>query len=640
MRLNTLVDGLATRAGPAFVDPEVTGATLALADVRPGVLFVARRDWYGDTHGQVPAALAAGAAAALVSRPEALPAGAPGAVACPEDPTLGLLCARLFGEPTRGLRVYGVTGTKGKTTVAYLLEHLLRAVGERPAMMGTVVYRFEGASVTAANTTPDALVLQQFAADARDRGATALVLEVSSHALQIGRVAGVAFDAVGLTNLGRDHLDFHGTPAAYAEAKARLFGPCLEAARAAGKAPAAAICVDATGGAEMRGRVAPGVPVLEVARSVAAAPVDATDGAEGKPGARRWFVGAHGPPRLDGTTAALTVQATSGRFERHVVDLPLVGDHNLANAGLAVAMVAATHPDHLATLWAALADFPGVPGRLERVAPEAFVDYAHTPEAVAGTLAAVRAGTQRPLIVVLGCGGDRDRGKRPLMARAAVEGADRVILTSDNPRSEAPSAILDEMLTGIAGLAPEAAARVLRLEDRAAAIASALSHDGVVLVAGKGHERTQTIGSHVYHFDDREEVRRLWRARQASLAPDDAPLSWGLAPDEAVPGAVLGRARRRPGGLVLLGAPDADTATRARAAASARFGEASVVSGTLSEVEALLTPRHLVAIVVGPTDEAPDALFTESLDLTALSRSVTSRGPPTEASPRRVPRLP
>lgn len=638
MRLNALVDGLATRAGPALLDPEITGATLALADVRPGVLFVARRDWYGDTHGQVPAALAAGAAAALVSRAEALPTGAPGAVAFPEDPTLGLLCARLFGEPTRGLRVYGVTGTKGKTTVAYLLEHLLRAVGERPAMMGTVVYRFEGASVTAANTTPDALVLQQFAADARERGATALVLEVSSHALHIGRVAGVAFDAVGLTNLGRDHLDFHGTPAAYAEAKARLFGPCLEAARAAGKAPAAAICVDATGGLEMRGRVAPGVPVLEVSRSVAAAA--STHGGDGTPGAGRLLVGAHGPPRLDGTNAVLTVQTAPGRLERHVVDLPLVGDHNLENAGLAVAMVAATHPDHLATLWAALAGFPGVPGRLERVAPDVFVDYAHTPEAVEGTLAAVRARTERPLTVVLGCGGDRDRGKRPLMARAAVEGADRVILTSDNPRSEAPSAILDEMLTGIAGLGPEADARVLRVEDRAAAIAAALSRDGVVLVAGKGHERTQTVGAHVYHFDDREEVRRLWRAQQASIPPDDAPLSWGLAPGEAVPRAVLRQARRRPGGLVLIEAPDGETATRAGAATSARFGAAAVVSGTLTEVEALLTPRHRVAIVVGPAGEPPDAVFAESLDLGALSRLVAARGPPPEVSPRRVPRLP
>jgi len=633
MRLNALIVGLATRAGPCLDDPEITGATLSLADVRPGVLFVARRDWYGDTHTQVSAALAAGAAAALVSRPEALPAGAPGAFAEPEDPALGLLCARLFGDPTRGLRVYGVTGTKGKTTVAYLLEHLLRAVGERPAMMGTVVYRFEGSSLPASNTTPDALVLQQFAADARDRGATALVLEVSSHALQIGRVAGVAFDSVGLTNLGRDHLDFHGTAGAYADAKARLFGPCLEASRAAGKTPAAAICVGASGGLEMRARVAPGVPVIEVFRS----DEPGSAGAEHAPRVGRLLVLADGKPRLDGTTAVLTARTARGGVERAVVELPLIGDHNLENVGLAVAMVAATHPDRLAALWAALADFPGVPGRLERVAPGAFVDYAHTPEAVHGTLAAVRARTALQLTVVLGCGGDRDRGKRPLMARAAVFGADRVILTSDNPRSEVPGAILDEML---AGLAPEATRRVLCLEDRSAAIAAALADSGAVIVAGKGHERTQTVGTHVYHFDDREEVRRLWQARQASRAPDDAPLRWGLAAEDASQGAVLRQARRRPGGLVLLEAPDANVATRACAAVSAQFGEAVVVSGTLAEVEAVLAPRHRVAIIVGKAGEAPDAVFTDDLDLAALSHTVALRPPPADVSPRRVPRLP
>jgi UDP-N-acetylmuramyl-tripeptide synthetase len=618
------MDGLAERLGPATSDPELTSATLALADVRPGCLFVARRDWYGDTHEQVAAAFAAGAAAALVSRPEALPTGRPGAWADPEDPALGWICARLFGEPTRALRVFGVTGTKGKSTVAYLVEHLLRAMGERPALMGTVVYRLGDAQVEAPNTTPDALIVQQFAADARDRGATALVLEVSSHALQIGRVAGVAFDAVGLTNLGRDHLDFHGTAEAYAEAKARLFGPVLAASVRAGKAPTAAICVDAPGGAMMRRRVLPGVPVIEVVRSSV-------------PGPGRLRVSEAGLPRLTGTSAVLDTEA--GRL---TVELPLIGAHNLENAALAVALVAGDEPARLPALWAALADFPGVPGRLEAVVPGVFVDYAHTPEAVAGTLAAVRARTTEPLTLVLGCGGDRDRGKRAPMARAAAEGADRVVLTSDNPRSEPAAHILDDMA---AGVPPGLVDRVTRVDDRSAAIAAALAGSGVVVVAGKGHERTQTVGARRYHFDDREEVRRLARAREAGVVAEDAPLCWGLAAGEP-PGAVLRRARRRPGGVaaIAVAGPELETA---RAALAALVGVDRVMAGRLEEVEVALAPRHRVALVAhgGPAPplripEDVDAVFDRALDPALVLATVATRGPPVDPAPRRVPRLP
>jgi UDP-N-acetylmuramoyl-L-alanyl-D-glutamate--2,6-diaminopimelate ligase len=283
-------------------------------------------DWGGfdlaDLFG-VDRAIAAGAAAVLVSRPEALPpagyGGPPFALATPEDPALGLICARLCGHPSAALRVYGVTGTKGKTTVTWMLAHMLRALGEVPALMGTLCYRVGEHTEPATNTTPDALILQRFAAFARDRGATALVLEVSSHALAIGRTAGLAFDAAGFTNLGRDHLDFHGDEAAYFEAKARLFGPAMEAARAAGKAPVAALCLDTPAGEAMRARVAPGVPALTVSLSG---------------GGGDFTVSEVGEPSLDGMDARL--ETPSG--EVFTVRMALFGAHHLLDAGLAAAL--------------------------------------------------------------------------------------------------------------------------------------------------------------------------------------------------------------------------------------------------------------------------------------------------------------
>jgi UDP-N-acetylmuramoyl-L-alanyl-D-glutamate--2,6-diaminopimelate ligase len=491
MRFRALIEGLAEPHGVG--DPEVTGATLDVAEVRPGLLFAARRNYYGDTHAHIERAIAAGAAAVLVSRPEALPppgrGGPPFALATPEDPALGLICARLHGHPSAALRVYGVTGTKGKTTVTFMLEHMLRALGEVPALMGTLCYRVGDHAEKATNTTPDALIIQRFAAFARDRGAMSLVLEVSSHALAIGRTAGLHFDAAGFTNLGRDHLDFHGDEAAYFEAKARLFGPALEAARAAGKAPVAALCLDTPAGASMRARVAPDVP----------APTVSLPGGGGD-----FIVSELGEPSLDGMDARLATPTG----ETLTVRTPLFGDHHLLDAALAAALIAGTHPGRVGEAWASLTDFAGVPGRLERVAPGVFVDYAHTPDSIARVLAALRARTAEPITIVLGCGGDRDRGKRPEMARAAAEGADRVILTSDNPRSEDPERILDDMTEGL-----PPGARFERIADRAAAIDAAVRGGGVVLIAGKGHETTQTIGAQVLPFDDRVEARRALSAR-------------------------------------------------------------------------------------------------------------------------------
>ncbi len=561
MRLTALVAGLVDAVSG---DAEIDHATLDIGEVRPGTLFCARRAWWGDTHGQLTEAAARGASALLVSRREGLPPGVPCAFAEAEDPALGLICDRLLGAPTLGLRVYGVTGTNGKTSVACLLTHVLGALGERPALMGTLGYRFEDARVEASNTTPDALVIQRFAADAKARGATALVLEVSSHALALRRTAGVAFDSVGFTNLTRDHLDFHGTVEAYAAAKRRLFGEALREAAARGKAPGAAACVDDPVGETM------------LAAALGAKLAVALDG---DPEAGRWVVRAGGPPTLDGTDAVLATPAGEAR-----VRLPLIGPYNLKNAALAVAMTAATHPGRAADAWSALADFPGVPGRLERAAPDVFVDYAHTPDAVERALAAVRACTDRPLTVVLGCGGDRDPGKRPLMAAAAAAGGDHVVLTADNPRSEDAEAILDAMS---AGLPPGASAeRVVRRDH---AIAAALARGGVTVIAGKGHEAYQEVAGRRFRFDDRVEARRLARAAAEGVAPDDAPLAWSEADPVAA-------ARARRGGLWIVSAPRLLWP-------AARAALAPLVGDAVATDPAELAPCHRVLLITdGPAD--------------------------------------
>jgi len=282
--------GAALLAAPSgwegVVIEEVTLDPREVSAARP-TLMVARSMWYRDTHAELGEALARGAAALLVSRappPETLAAaaaaGVPVALCEREDPTLGLLCARFYGHPTRALKVYGVTGTNGKTSTVSFLAELLEAAGERVAVMGTVEYRFGDLRMSAPNTTPDALVIQRFARDALRLGATALALEVSSHALALGRVAGVSFDAVGFTHLGRDHLDFHGDEESYREAKGLLFGRCLEESIAAGKRPAA-VAFHTAEGLGMLARAPAGAPRLLCAAGGAAGGAEALAAARG-----------------------------------------------------------------------------------------------------------------------------------------------------------------------------------------------------------------------------------------------------------------------------------------------------------------------------------------------------------------------
>lgn len=485
MRLSTLISGLGARRVGGVGDPTITRLTLDPDEVGPGTLFVARRAWWGDQHAQIPAALAAGASAIIVSKPvDWAPADArvPRYSVDADDPFLAQISDRFYGTPTAALRVLGVTGTNGKTSTVCLLEHFLAAVGERPASMGTLGYRFESRVLPATNTTPDALVIQRFARDVRQLGATALALEVSSHGLDLGRVEHVDFDAVGFTMLGRDHLDHHGTAAAYFDAKARLFDAHLRHAIRRGTVPLA-VAFDDVDGRRMLARAPSGTNRTLLGRDIRWRVVD-------RPG-----------------FGELRIEVDGALYQA-----PFFGDHEAKNAVLAAAMVAGGDRGILQRALGSLSRFPGVPGRLQQLPgicerQRVLIDYAHTPDAVAQILRALRRVTTAPICIVLGCGGDRDVGKRPLMAAAALA-ADRVVLTSDNPRSEVPGMILDAMW---AGIPPRDRQRVLREPDRGAAIAQAITDtpEGVVLIAGKGHERTQTIGGVSRCFEDAVEARRV-----------------------------------------------------------------------------------------------------------------------------------
>ena len=480
----SLTDLLAAAAGLRPDRPvagaTVSGCTLDSRDVRPGDLYAALSG--AQAHGAdfAAAAVAAGATAILTD-----PAGAGRCAAydvpvlVDDDPrgVLGAVAAWVYGDPSAGLLVLGVTGTNGKTTTAFLLEAGLRAAGQATGLLGTVVTRIGDQAVPSLRTTPEAPDLQALFATMRERGVTAVAMEVSSHALALGRVDGVRFDTSVFTNLSQDHLDFHPSMAAYEAAKASLFTP--------ERSLRGVVDIDDAAGRRLLATAS--IPIT-------------TYGEQGQ-----WRA-ADVDLRADGSTFRLIgpgvdVPATVG----------LPGAFNVSNAVAALAcLVVAGIP--LADAVRGIASLAGVPGRMERIDAgqpfTAIVDYAHTPEAVTTLLAAVRALTAGRVVVVLGCGGDRDRGKRPLMGRAAVAGADLAVLTSDNPRGEDPLAILAEMAAPGAVVEPDRR-RAIELAVRGA------RPGDVVVVAGKGHESGQEIAGTVTPFDDRQVLRETLLAVRA-----------------------------------------------------------------------------------------------------------------------------
>jgi UDP-N-acetylmuramoyl-L-alanyl-D-glutamate--2,6-diaminopimelate ligase len=436
--------------------------------VEPDALFVAVRGERTDGHDHAANAALRGASALVVERE--LDIVMPQIVVDDTRTAISHLASAFYDHPSRTLTVAGVTGTNGKTTTTHLMRSIFEAAGVPCAVIGTLGGSFGERRWPLDNTTPLALDLHRILAEMRDAGAEAVAMEVSSHALALGRVDDVAFDAAALTNITRDHLDFHGTLARYIAAKQRLFDLAAHAV----------LNLDD-----------------EAGRRFAAEHPNATTYAIDR------------DAELHATGVVLAADGSTfdaGGMHLHV---PLPGRFNVANAlaatGLARALTLPT-----AAIVAGLANARAVPGRMERIAAfgiDAIVDYAHTPDALANVLRAARETTRGKLIVVFGCGGDRDPGKRAEMGRIAADAADRVIVTSDNPRREDPLAIAN-------AVAGDIDADVIL--DRRTAIRRAIGEaqaGDTVIVAGKGHETYQIVGTERFPFDDRDEVRDAFRLR-------------------------------------------------------------------------------------------------------------------------------
>lgn len=484
----TPLDDIARALGlePVFAGVDVRGATLDSRRVRAGDLYAALPG--SRAHGATFAdqAAASGASALLTDTEGAALAagtGLPALVVPDPRAVLGTVAALVYGRPAAALRTIGVTGTQGKTTVTRLLDGGLLAAGVRSAVIGTVGTRIAGEEVPTALTTPEAPDLHGLFARMRELDVTACAMEVSSHALVLGRVDGVVFDVAVFTNLGRDHLDFHADVEDYFAAKASLFTP--EHARLG------LVCVDDEHGRRLAAEASIPVRTYAVGRGV--------DGAD-------WTASSL-DQRPDGST--FTVHGPAGCTVAAAV--PLAGEFNVANAlaAIAAAAEAGLDPQSVAD---GIARSAGVPGRLERIETgrdlTVVVDYAHKPDAVDAVLRTLRPVTRGRLIIVIGAGGDRDRGKRPVMGAIAAELADLVVVTDDNPRTEDPAAIRAEVLAG----ARTGGAEVVEIGDRREAIATALRRSApgdVLLVAGKGHEAGQEVSGVVHPFDDRDVVRAL-----------------------------------------------------------------------------------------------------------------------------------
>jgi len=479
--------GLGTAVGSP--DQQVRGVQHDSRRVEHGDLFAAIRGSRYDGTRFVPDALARGASAILCDR--RLDHDVPQLIVEDVRTGLGRAAELIYGKPTEKLRTTGITGTNGKTTTAALLVRAIEAASGVAASIGTTGLSIGENARSSTHTTPEGDDISRFARQALDAGATHLVLEVSSHGLALGRVDALSFDVAAFTNLSRDHLDFHETFEAYGQAKARLFTEL--------RPKTAVIHVDDDFGKALAAQVP--MPIVRCSKE---------PGVEAEIVANPWSVSRQG--------IRATVHTPRGVV---ALESPLLGEHNLENALVALGCAHALGLD-LERVSEGWRTFEGTPGRLERVAhPDdvaILVDYAHTPAALGRALTTLRAITPGRLLVVFGAGGDRDRGKRPEMGRVAGETADVCLVTSDNPRSEDPQAIADAIETGVVGAGVprldvtrlgEADRGYVVVLDRREAIANAVAaarHGDSVLIAGKGHETYQIVGTERRHFDDREEA--------------------------------------------------------------------------------------------------------------------------------------
>ncbi len=476
-----------------LLEQEITSIASDSRAVQKGSIFVALQGGAQDGHRFIQQAIEQGALLVLGEKEESQLSS--------KDPTvpyislksdsrriLGALASGFFGNPSSHLLVIGVTGTSGKTTTSFLIESILTAAGHQVGMIGTVHIRYAAVSMPSALTTPDTIELHRLLAAMKSAGCTAVVMEVSSHALKQKRIAGIAFDAVVYTNLSPEHLDFHPDMEDYYQSKSLLFTECVEFAAFTGKRPVAVINEDDSYGRRL---------LSELRQSQ--------------------YQPHFGLLRSYGAPFQSSVQGIHAEVEGVEVRSSLTGQFNCSNIAASVAVSRGLGLS-VRQISQGIQTLPGVPGRLERVENHlgihVWVDYAHKPDALEKVIAALQAVQgDRRLLTVFGCGGDRDRKKRPLMGQIAVQGSDWVYITSDNPRTEDPNSIIQDILVGIQGY------HNFNIEpDRRKAIHSAIEcakPGDLVLIAGKGHEDYQILGSKKVHFDDREVAREALFARKS-----------------------------------------------------------------------------------------------------------------------------
>lgn len=482
---------------------EIHGLCYDSRHVVPGGLFFALRGNAADGHSFIETAVRAGAVAVVAEDGNAVPAGTPYATVADSRRAMALMAALYYGNPSDTVPLIGITGTNGKTTTSYMIEAILEAAGFPTAVLGTVSYRFRDKTIPAPHTTPESAELQKILRGMAEMGAKAMVMEVSSHALDQRRVEGCRFDAAVFTNLTRDHLDYHLDMESYLASKKRLFSELL-APDGVKPRRMAAVNMDNSYGTEIAASSA--CPVVSYGlgpgMQVSARDICFT---------------------IDGITGILSTPKGQARFSS-----PMPGRFNLYNI-LAAAAVGTAMDLPFQSILSGIERHRMVPGRLERVENKRgvglFVDYAHTGDALENVLSTLSELATRRIITIFGCGGDRDRGKRPVMGEVAGRFSDLSIITSDNPRTEVPSAIMEAIKSGIRNLGIREYGRdelaggftekgYILVESRREAIRMAVRLSGpgdIVLLAGKGHEDYQIIGREKIHFDDREEAAAAFR---------------------------------------------------------------------------------------------------------------------------------
>jgi UDP-N-acetylmuramoyl-L-alanyl-D-glutamate--2,6-diaminopimelate ligase len=483
MLLKNLLASVATQGVAGPTDRQVESVAYDSRRVQKNSLFVALRGEKSDGHQFIDQAIERGATAIVSERDEKNPRATSIKVANSRT-ALADIAAAFYQHPTRRLKMAAVTGTNGKTTTTFLIKHIAEKAGLRCGLIGTVRYEIADRVLPSVRTTPEALELQELLAQMLNAGCKAAAMEVSSHAIAQERTRGLEWDVAVFTNLTQDHLDFHGTMEKYFESKLQLFTGLAKQERK--KKAVAVVNLDDRYGKQILDRLGDTVPVVTYGMGVHAD-----------------FRASNYRPEFAGTSYQL-----DARGKIYLVRVPLIGRFNVANSLAAIAAANAIGvPIRDAVL--SLAKSPQVPGRLEAVPAkrqfQVFVDYAHTPDALLNVLKTLRELSPRKLIVVFGCGGDRDRAKRPLMAAAADQNADFSIITSDNPRKEDPEAIINEVEKGFRSQ------RYEKITDRTEAITRAIAlaqPRDIVLIAGKGHEAYQEFANTTVPFDDLQIARR------------------------------------------------------------------------------------------------------------------------------------